>query len=157
MKKILILLIIIQSYSCKTRNYTTQDSIQIINQFINQWHKNAKEANFKEYLNALSDDGYYIGTDSSEKWTKNEFGKFAKPYFDKKETWNFKTISRNIFISKNKKIAWFNELLDTEMGVCRGSGVLVYENSRWKIKQFVLSLTIPNHKMNEVKTIINNK
>jgi hypothetical protein len=30
------------------------------------------------------------------------------------------------------------------MKICRGSGVLVKENGNWKIKHYVLSMTIPN-------------
>jgi hypothetical protein len=29
--------------------------------------------------------------------------------------------------------AWFDELLDTQMKICRGSGILVKENKQWKI------------------------
>ncbi len=47
-------------------------------------------------------------------------------------------------------MAWFDELLDTWMGVCRGSGVLVKNGDSWKIKQYVLSLTVPNSNIDEV-------
>jgi hypothetical protein len=42
------------------------------------------------------------------------------------------------------KTAWFDELLNTQMKICRGSGVLVKIGQEWKIKQYVLSMTIPN-------------
>jgi hypothetical protein len=35
------------------------------------------------------------------------------------------------------------------MKICRGSGVLVKIDGKWKIKHYVLSMTIPN-KMNAV-------
>jgi hypothetical protein len=40
------------------------------------------------------------------------------------------------------------------MGTCRGSGILVFKNQEWKLKQYVLSLAIPNENMNEVKKVI---
>ena len=50
----------------------------------------------------------------------------------------------------NKKTAWFDELLDTQMKICRGSGVLVFVNNQWKIKHYVLSMTFPNDNTDEV-------
>ena len=48
------------------------------------------------------------------------------------------------------QFAWFDELLETEMGICRGSGVLKLEENTWKIKHYVLSATIPNELMKQV-------
>ena len=46
------------------------------------------------------------------------------------------------------------------MKICRGSGVLVDEgNGKWKIKHYVLSMTIPNDNTDEVvkiKSLIDN-
>ena len=36
------------------------------------------------------------------------------------------------------------------MKICRGSGVLEKINGKWKIKQYVLSMTIPNDNIDEV-------
>ena len=36
------------------------------------------------------------------------------------------------------------------MKICRGSGILVKENKEWKIKHYVLSMTIPNDTSTEV-------
>jgi len=51
-------------------------------------------------------------------------------------------------------LAWFDELLNTEMKICRGSGVLVKTGNEWKIKHYVLSITIPNANIKEVVKII---
>jgi hypothetical protein len=50
-------------------------------------------------------------------------------------------------------MAWFDELLNTQMKICRGSGVLVFINGKWKIKHYVLSMTIPNDNVDEVVKI----
>ena len=39
------------------------------------------------------------------------------------------------------------------MKICRGSGVLVLEKGEWKIKHYVLSMTIPNETTDEVVKI----
>ncbi len=117
-----------------------------INKLINNWHKNAAEVHFEAYMNFLAEDAHYLGTDATENWTKKEFQTFAKPYFIKGKTWNFNALKRNIYFSVDKKTVWFDELLDTQMKICRGSGVLVKTGKDWKLKQYVLSMTIPNDK-----------
>jgi hypothetical protein len=39
------------------------------------------------------------------------------------------------------------------MKICRGSGVLVLIDGKWKIKHYVLSMTIPNDNVDEVVKI----
>ena len=39
------------------------------------------------------------------------------------------------------------------MKICRGSGVLVQEKGQWKIKHYVLSMTVPNENTNDVVKI----
>lgn len=124
-----------------------------VSQFLDQWHKAAAEANFDAYFNAMAEESIYIGTDATENWKKKQFQAFAKPYFDKGKAWNFTAIERNIYFSKNGKTVWFDELLNTQMKICRGSGVLVQENGQWKIKHYVLSMTVPNDNVDEVVKI----
>ncbi len=123
-----------------------------VNDFIDDWHKAAADADATAYFGALHDDSYFIGTDASEVWTKQEFYDFAKEYFDKGKAWDFTSKSRNLHFSEDGKYAWFDELLDTWMGECRGSGVLQYDkkDNTYKIKHYVLSLAVPNDKINEV-------
>ncbi len=143
------LLLVIFLFSCKTIKPTTTIKYQI-NKILDEWHSNERNANFNGYFNRFENNSFYIGTQTSEIWTKDEFETFAKPFFDSKNTWDFKTIKRNVFISNNHRVAWFNETLDTWMGICRGSGILELEKKEWKIKQYVLSVTIPNSEMNKV-------
>ena len=124
-----------------------------INTILDQWHKAAAEANYKNYMDVLTDDAIYIGTDATENWTKSQFEAFAKPYFDKGKAWSFKALERHVYFSNDGQTAWFDELLDTQMKICRGSGVLVKINNTWKIKHYVLSMTIPNDNTKEVLKI----
>lgn len=124
-----------------------------INTILDQWHKAAAEANYKNYMDVLTDDAIYIGTDATENWNKSQFEAFAKPYFDKGKAWSFKALERHVYFSNDGQTAWFDELLDTQMKICRGSGVLVKINDTWKIKHYVLSMTIPNDNTKEVLKI----
>lgn len=150
MKKLFLLLATISlfSASCFAQKQTIEK--QNINLLLDNWHKAAAEGNFNNYFNAMSDESIFIGTDATENWDKKAFQDFAKPYFDKGKAWDFKPLQRNIFFSKDGKTVWFNELLDTWMKICQGSGVLVKENGVWKIKHYVLSVTVPNDNINEV-------
>lgn len=124
-----------------------------VDSVISKWHKDAAESNLQKYIGAMSSDAVYLGTDATEYWTKKEFEVFCKPYFDKKTTWDFKLVKRNIYLSSDFKIAWFDELLDTKLGLCRGSGVVQKTEGNWKIEQYVLSPTLPNEKTKAVVTL----
>jgi ketosteroid isomerase-like protein len=119
----------------------------IIHSTIDNWHIAAGEANFENYFGLLTEDAIFIGTDAAEVWNKTEFMTFSKPYFDQGKAWDFKSIQRNIYLDPSGKVAWFDELLDTWMQLCRGSGVLKKENGKWKIAHYVLSITIPNEEI----------
>lgn len=120
------------------------EEIITINHFITQWHADAAASDHEAYIGAMTGQGIYIGTDATEYWKKDAFSAWSKPYFDKKQGWNLKKINRNIYLSEGGETAWFDELLDTGMGLCRGSGVLVKTNGEWKIAHYVLSVTLPN-------------
>ena len=157
MKKIVIIVIGAILVGCKSQQTLQEDKKATryeIDFILNSWHKAAAEANFDEYFNAMTDDAVFIGTDATENWNKQEFISFAKPYFDKGKAWNFKALERNIYFSSDLKTVWFDELLNTQMKICRGSGILVRDtNGNWKIKHYVLSMTIPNDKVDEVVKI----
>ncbi|VTP97509.1 nuclear transport factor 2 family protein [Sphingobacterium daejeonense] len=121
-----------------------------VNQVMDQWHKAAGEANFKEYFDLMDESSIFIGTDATERWNKQEFMDYAKPHFDKGKAWNFTSLERNVDFSEDGKTAWIDELLNTQMKICRGSGVLVKENGKWLIKHYVLSMTIPNDLVDQV-------
>ncbi|AMO20397.1 hypothetical protein B0A78_00870 [Flavobacterium columnare NBRC 100251 = ATCC 23463] len=143
-KTFLLLLLTPYLYLAQARENTE------INTLLNNWHKAASEAKFDLYFKDLSDQSVFIGTDATENWNKKAFMNFAKPYFDKGKAWSFSTLKRTIYLSSDKKTAWFDELLETQMKICRGSGVLIKEGKNWKIKHYVLSMTIPNDNTSEV-------
>jgi len=146
----LLLSLCISIYTFAPKSLDIKDETTVINSLLNNWHAAAGKADYNAYFDKIADDGHYIGTDASENWDKKAFAAFAKPYFDKGKAWNFKTLERHVFFSKDGKTAWFDELLDTQMKICRGSGVLEKEGKAWKIKHYVLSMTVPNDVSKEV-------
>ena len=104
----------------------------------------AAKADFKNYFDLYAEESTFIGTDANEVWNKKEFMEYAKGPFERGKAWTFKSLKRNITFSKDGKYAWFDEILETHMKICRGSGVLEKIGNNWKIRQYVLSMTVPN-------------
>ena len=150
MKKIIPVFILVTLVSCKSNQVQSSSSQNNVNAAVTAWHKAASEANYDNYFNLMTDDAIFIGTDANENWNKKAFQIYAKPHFDKGKAWNFKTLERHVYFDKTMQMAWFDELLDTQMKICRGSGILVKENKQWKIKHYVLSMTVPNENSAEV-------
>ena len=147
--KNLTLFLLLALFSCNIKTVSISEGykskqVETINQLLNDWHKAATDADLENYFNKMTDDAIYLGTDASERWTKDEFYIFCKPYFDKGKAWDFKAKDRHVYFSENYKTAWFEETLDTWMGACRGSGILVYQNSECRIKHYNLAVAVPN-------------
>jgi ketosteroid isomerase-like protein len=145
------LLLVLGIYSTPAQSQNIEN--QKIAVTLDAWHKAAAQAQFDVYFGLMTNDAIFIGTDAKENWNKTAFQAFAKPYFDKGKAWNFTAMERHIFLDATGKLAWFDELLSTQMKICRGSGVLVKVGNEWKIQHYVLSMTIPNENVNEVVKI----
>lgn len=145
------LLLVLGIYSTPAQSQNIEN--QKIAVTLDAWHKAAAQAQFDVYFGLMTNDAIFIGTDAKENWNKTAFQAFAKPYFDKGKAWNFTAMERHVFLDATGKLAWFDELLSTQMKICRGSGVLVKVGNEWKIQHYVLSMTIPNENVNEVVKI----
>ena len=122
-----------------------QTPAQQVAAVLDDWHQAASVADEARYFGHFAPSGVFLGTDATERWTVTEFRAWAKPRFDRKAAWSFKPRDRHIDFSADHKTAWFDEMLDTpNLGVCRGSGVLVLLGGKWKIAQYNLSVPIPN-------------
>jgi ketosteroid isomerase-like protein len=131
------------------------DETQQVNDVLDAWHLAAANAEFDNYFNKMTDDAVFIGTAPGERWDKKAFMNFSKPYFDKGKAWSFKSTKRTVSFSKDKKTAWFDEVLDTWMKDCSGSGVLVKEKGTWKIAFYDLHVLIENEKMDDFLNLRN--
>jgi hypothetical protein len=122
-----------------------QTPAQQIATVLDDWHQAASVADEARYFGHFAPNGIFMGTDATERWTVTQFREWAKPQFQRKSAWSFKARDRHIDFSSDRKTAWFDEMLDTpNLGVCRGSGVLVFISGHWKIAQYNLSVQIPN-------------
>ncbi|WP_239985871.1 MULTISPECIES: nuclear transport factor 2 family protein [Arenibacter] len=135
--------------SSQLSSQEVSDKIQI-QYTLDNWHRAAGAADYKTYFDLMTNDAVFIGTDASENWQIAEFKAYAKPHFDKGRAWDFTPLDRKVYINEKADIAWFDELLSTQMKLCRGSGVLMKVSGKWKIAHYVLSIVIPNENVSEV-------
>jgi ketosteroid isomerase-like protein len=118
---------------------------QSITKVLNSFHQAAANAQAKSYFNLMSQDAIFLGTDASERWSKEEFKAFVMPYFSKGTGWLYTPTERNISLLEQGQVAFFDELLFSEVyGTCRGSGVLMKTDQGWRISQYNLSIPMPN-------------
>lgn len=119
---------------------------------LDDWHDAAAKADEARYFGHMGEDAVFLGTDATERWIKPAFQKWAHPFFARGRAWAFKATRRSITLAPGGQLAWFDEDLATpNLGPCRGSGVLVREGGRWRIRQYNLSVPIPNALMDAVK------
>lgn len=121
---------------------------------VDAWHHAAAIADEDNYFGAMTQDAVFLGTDASERWVRDTMQIKMQAAFDKKSAWDFKSKNRSIMVAPNGQIAWWDELLDTWMGPCRGSGVLVLTPKGWKIKHFNLAMLVPNDKVKDYLKLI---
>lgn len=114
-------------------------------------HTMASEADFDGYFALYAREAVFLGTDATERWTREEFMDYTRARFDTGTGWTYHMLERHVSIAPDGRTAWFDERLDNEnLGETRGSGALVLEEGRWKIAQYNLTIPIPNEIAREV-------
>jgi ketosteroid isomerase-like protein len=117
-----------------------------ISRALDAFHAAAAHADEKAYFALLAPNAVFLGTDATERWDKAAFQAFAHPYFSKGKGWTFTPRNRHVDLSRDRRVAWFDELLDSATyGECRGSGVLEKLDGGWKITQYHLTIPMPNN------------
>lgn len=131
-----------------------QKPTETISEFMDNWHKAAATADEEVFFGSMTENGIYLGTDKTEKWTRDEMAEWANEYFQQESAWSFTVTERDVYFSEEGKTAWLNEKLDTWMGVCKGTAVLVLRSEGWKIALYDLSVTVDNDKIDQLLELI---
>lgn len=135
---------IISVFDTRRKEPCQPDAEKEVNRLLDSWHLAAAKADENTFFGSMAPNGIYIGTDATERWTRDEMKEWSKKYFDRESAWDFKPIERKVYFSSDQKTSWFNETLNTWMGICRGSGILTKDSAGWKIQQYHLSVTVNN-------------
>lgn len=133
---------------------TVVENKGMVENVLNHWHEASATADADAFFGAMTEDGIYLGTDASERWLRDELREWSKFAFERDTAWAFTASKREIYFSNNQKTAWFEEMLDTQMGTCRGSGVLVKKDGVWKIKHYDLAIMVPNDLVKDFKKLV---
>ncbi|MBI3142105.1 MAG: nuclear transport factor 2 family protein [Bacteroidetes bacterium] len=124
-----------------------------INELVTKWHQASAMANEEAFFGAMAPDAVYLGTDPGERWLRDELRDWSKDAFNRPSAWSFASSQRECFLSPGRDVAWFHELLATDMGPCRGSGVLTKSNNGWFISHYNLSFVLINEKVPAFKAL----
>ncbi len=135
---------IIHLSDTRQKEHCSPSPLAQVDTLLNRWHRAAAIADEDTFFGSMTEDADYIGTDAAEHWKRDELKKWSEPYFKRESAWAFTSKSRKVTFTEAGDYAWFDELLDTWMGDCRGSGIVQKTSEGWKIKQYVLSVAVPN-------------
>ena len=109
-------------------------------------HQAASDADFDGYFDLYAEQAVFLGTDATERWTREEFMAYTKARFDTGTGWTYHMLERHVSVAPDGRTAWFDERLwNAKYGDCRGTGVLVLDGSAdWRIAHYNLTFPIPN-------------
>ena len=129
-----------------------ESDLDAIVQVIDDFHDAAAHGDKVRYLDHLTEDAVFMGTDEWERWPKHaEFSDYVDSRFTTGIGWNYKSVERAIRIADSADVAWFDEVLFSEQnGRFRGTGVLILQDGRWKIAHYAMSFLILNENWDEV-------
>ncbi len=124
------------------------------NEVMDTFHTAASKADFDAYFALMHEDGTFLGTDATERWTKAQFMDYARRFMvEQGKGWTYHPRDRHVSFSGD--VAWFDELIDNEKyGTLRGQGVLRRVDGAWKIAQYSYSFTVPNDRAAGVVALI---
>ena len=138
--------------AAQDKNASAKAEIDVL---LTTWHKAAATADAKTYFGSMTPGAVFLGTDVTERWTKEEFETWAAPRFRETSAWVYSAIRRSISLSVDGNTAWFDEdLVSKSYWLCRGSGALEKIDGAWKIRLYNLAFTIPNQVVPEIRPAV---
>jgi ketosteroid isomerase-like protein len=129
-------------FTTAARAQTASDDVS---QVLDAFHKAASEADFDGYFGLFAENAVFMGTDATERWPVEVFKDYTRARFEDGGGWTYQKIERNVFVAADGKTAWFDEMLtNANMGLTRGTGVLIRTEDAWKVAQYNLTVPVPN-------------
>lgn len=145
-----IFLTILLSVTAVADNHEVE--LAAIGEVIDNFHDAAAHGDNERYLDQLTDDAVFMGTDEWERWPKHpDFTDYVGSRFNDGTGWNYRSVERTISIAESSDIAWFDEVIFSEPnGRFRGTGVLSRQDGKWKIARYAMSFLISNENWDDV-------
>lgn len=130
---------------------TTLSDEQAAAQVLDKLNQYSSSADWDKYFALYRQDGIFIGTDATERWSMAEFERYSRPT----KGWRYDLTRRHLV--QHGDVILFDELLNSpSYGVSRGTGTLIKTNGEWKIAQYHLSFPIPNAIAKQITAEIKN-
>lgn len=124
-----------------------------VDAFVDEWHADAAQARLA-YFDKIAADGIYIGTDRTERWTRDAFKAWAGRFFARPSAWSFTPLQRHLGFTPDRSLVWFDEQLDSDMGVLQASGVMRASGAGFEIVHYQMSIAVPNDVQPQVSALI---
>lgn len=122
-----------------------QSPTEQVSAVLDQLHLKASEGDFDGYFALYAPNAVFIGTDASERWPLEIFKDYTRGRFASGTAWTYHMLEREIDFSPDGNVAWFDELLTNEnLGLTRGTGVLIKDGDTWLFTQYHLTIPVPN-------------
>jgi hypothetical protein len=126
---------------------------------LDAWHDAAAHSDETAYFDLMTVDAVFLGTDATERWSRDQFRAYAHEPFAEGRGWRMRAVRRDVVVEPGPvevgSIAWFDEDLETvNLGPARGSGVLVRTELGWRIAHYNLAITVPNERFGEVRALL---
>ncbi len=130
----------------------TGPDFEAVSKVLDDFHEAASQGDKERYLDHLTDEAVYLGTDEWERWPKHaDFSDYVDGRFHDGVGWSYKSVERTIRFNDRSDVAWFDEVLYSETnGRLRGTGVLSRQSGEWKIEHYAMSFLILNENWDEV-------
>ena len=126
-----------------------------IDALMTSWHQAAATADAKTYFGLMAPGAVFLGTDATERWTKDEFEIYAAARFKTGSAWVYWATERNIGLAESGTAAWVDETLASKSyWTCRGTAALEKIGGAWKIRLYSLTYTIPNSAVREIMPVV---
>jgi len=126
-----------------------------IDTLLDNWHHAAAVGDLDTYIHSMTEGSIFMGTDESERWTRDQLQAYAEKHFVDGSGWTY--TPRDRFVSTNAygDVAWVDETLDnTKYGILRGTAVLRKNGDDWRIAHYSLTFLIPNDAAGSIVDLI---
>lgn len=116
---------------------------------LDAFYKAGAGANESAFIAQLAEDAVLLGVDGGARLQGQSLRDYVSASFGSGsvtngDTWAYHSSDRQIRLSADGSVAWFDEALQHEQfGTGRASGVLIANGGNWKIAQYNLTLPLP--------------
>jgi hypothetical protein len=105
-------------------------------------HQAGADANAAAFEALLAEDVVFLGVGSAGRLEGQAARAYFSEYLAQGNAWAYRSSLRETRVSADGSVAWFDETLEHgQLGLGRGTGVLVRSGEGWKVAQY--NLTVP--------------